>query len=73
MALPALQSPPFLCALNSSGKVTSPPQPEEQRQQANRVEAAGSMFSHIRAKENGDILRLYFSSLGLFIGLLRSL
>lgn len=27
MALPALQSPPFLCAQNSSGKVTSEPQP----------------------------------------------
>lgn len=36
-------------------------------------EAARSKSGHIRAKENGNILRLYSSSLGLFIGLLRSL
>lgn len=65
MALPALQSPPFLCAQNSSGKVTPEPQPGT-KSRSNGGEAARSKSGHRRVKcpEKGSVLRLGSSSLG---------
>lgn len=57
----------FLYALNRSEKVTSLPHSEEQEHRPNRVEAIRSKSGHKDPKclENGKVLRLYSSSLGL--------
>lgn len=62
MALPALQSPPFLCAQNSSGKVTSEASPDQMEE---KLPGASQVTKESRCPENGNVLRLGSSSLGL--------
>lgn len=59
------QSPPFLCALNSSGKVTSVPQPGTEARPNGGDAARSKSGQESRCPENGNVLMLRSSSLGL--------